>query len=91
MIDETTGGLVYELKKAGELGEGSAFTVRLEVGAAAAAAQRAKPGGGLVPERGTAQPRIQHCRAPATYILACQPATHRTRTRTGGLQTADAS
>lgn len=31
MIDETTGGLVYELKKAGELGEGSAFTVRLEV------------------------------------------------------------
>lgn len=32
MIDETTGGLVYELKKAGELGEGSAFTARLEVG-----------------------------------------------------------
>lgn len=31
MIDETTGGLVYELKKAGELGEGSAFTARLEV------------------------------------------------------------
>ncbi len=31
MIDETTGGLVYELKKAGELGPGSAFTVRLEV------------------------------------------------------------
>lgn len=33
MIDETTGGLVYELKKAGKLGPGSAFTVRLEVGA----------------------------------------------------------
>ncbi|KAL4447554.1 hypothetical protein ABPG75_004773 [Micractinium tetrahymenae] len=31
MIDETTGGLVYELKKTGELGEGSAFTARLEV------------------------------------------------------------
>lgn len=31
MIDETTGGLVYELKKAGQLGEGQAFTVRLEV------------------------------------------------------------
>ena len=31
MIDETTGGLVFELKKAGELGPGSAFTVRLEV------------------------------------------------------------
>ncbi len=35
MIDETTGGLVYELKKAGGLGEGSAFTARLEVGWAA--------------------------------------------------------
>lgn len=31
MIDETTGGLVFELKKMGELGEGQAFTVRLEV------------------------------------------------------------
>lgn len=36
MIDETTGGLVYELKKAGKLGPGSAFTVRLEVGARSA-------------------------------------------------------
>ena len=36
MIDETTGGLVYELKKAGELGEGSAFTARLEVSAGGA-------------------------------------------------------
>lgn len=31
LIDETTGGFVYELKKAGELGEGPAFTARLEV------------------------------------------------------------
>lgn len=31
MIDETTGGLVFELKKAGELGGGPAFTARLEV------------------------------------------------------------
>ena len=31
MIDETTGGLVFELKKAGELGPGAAFTARLEV------------------------------------------------------------
>jgi acyl-coenzyme A thioesterase PaaI-like protein len=31
VIDETTGGLVYELKKAGLLGEGPAYTARLEV------------------------------------------------------------
>ena len=31
LIDETTGGLVYEMKKAGLLGEGPAFTARLEV------------------------------------------------------------
>ena len=31
LIDETTGGLVFELKKAGLLGEGPAFTARLEV------------------------------------------------------------
>ena len=31
VIDETTGGLVYELKKTGQLGEGPAFTARLEV------------------------------------------------------------
>jgi hypothetical protein len=31
VIDESTGGLVFELKKAGELGPGPAFTARLEV------------------------------------------------------------
>ena len=31
VLDETTGGLVYELKKAGVLGPGPAFTARLEV------------------------------------------------------------
>lgn len=31
IIDETTGGLVFQLKKAGLLGEGPAYTARLEV------------------------------------------------------------
>lgn len=31
VLDETTGGLVYEMKKAGKLGSGPAFTARLEV------------------------------------------------------------
>jgi len=31
LIDETTGGLVFEMKKAGLLGEGRAFTAHLEV------------------------------------------------------------